>query len=353
MGTETVTLTGDAVRGIPVQDGGYFPPALRAHPLPAQVKLGRIAPKARPQVLRLGAYFDPAKMATPLPVSISRREKAAASLARMYANDRYGCCVFSSVAHRIGLWSAVDSDSGGEVQAADKEVVDQYFAYTGGRDQGAIIYEVLDYMRTKGFLAGGRRHKIDGYVSVDWTNKELVKAAQFIFGASCIGIDLPSAWTSSAVWDVTNTRSVGGHDVAPIDYDEKGVYVSSWGRIYLMTWAAFLSKRWVGEYYASLAPLWYGPDKQASAHGIDVETLLADLKKLDDGEVPPIEPPPPPPPPPPPDHVGYTTTVYTHVPPVWTPVQAQDAGLPAEFRGKITPEQWAAIIAILMELFKK
>lgn len=292
---QTVELTGSAIKGI-----ATVVPAGRAAgaDLPTTVKLGRLAPATLPRCLPLGNYFDSADMAAPPPPSINRRDKAAASLARMYLNDRFGCCVVSGKGHNFGLWSANDSDSGGEVLASDAEIQSQYFSWCGPGDNGCYIDRVLTIIKDRGMILGGKTHKIDGFVSLDWTNKTLVQTAQYLFGATSIGFDLPQAWLNSDVWDVTNSGTVGGHDVSPIDYDERGVYVSSWGRIYLMTWAAFLSRRWIGEAYVMLAPLWYGSDQRASAAGIDVAKLRADLAKIGGGVIPDVDPVPPGPVPP-------------------------------------------------------
>ena len=280
-----IELSGTALTGIAPHN------AMMAS-LPHKVCLGRIKPKALPQTLELENYMS-FEAAGPLPASINRRDKAAKSLSRMYKNDQWGCCVFSSKAHALGLWSANDSDSPGEVQATDAEIEKQYFDYTGGRDIGASISEVLDIMRSKGFMAGGKLYKIDGYVSADWTKKELTKVSQLIFGANTIGFDLPGEWTSKAIWKPTNSGIVGSHDVLPVDYDDQGVYVSSWGRIYLFTWEAWLSERWISEYYAMLAPLWYNSDMIAPS-GFNATKLRDHLQLIGNGIIPDITPPPPP-----------------------------------------------------------
>lgn len=299
MSVATIELEGDALYGVgptwmasdTVAGENY---CALLDQLPTSVRLGRIRPQAQPMCLNLSSYFSDADLAAaPLPASINRRDRAAKSLARMYKNDQYGCCVISGKMHAIGLWSAVDSDSGGEVEATDQEVVSQYQSFCGPGDRGCNISSVLNIIRSKGIVAGGKNYKIDSYVRVDNTKKDLVKAALYLFGATTIGIDLPSAWKSASVWDVTSSRIVGGHDVTPIDYDDQGVYVSSWGRVYLMTWAAFLSTNWVGEFYALLAPLWYGNDRIAPT-GMNVEQMVADLAKLSNGVVPDIVDPLPP-----------------------------------------------------------
>lgn len=291
MAVPTVKLSGKAKTGI------VLPGMMTTlSQLPTDVKLGRVAPPMKPEVARIEEFFDESQMASPPPPSINRRAKAAKSLARMYLNNRYGCCVISGKAHNVGLWSANDDDSPGEIEATDEEILSQYQGICGRGDNGCMIYRVLDVMKSRGFIAGGKQYKIDGYISADHRNQTLVKVCQYIFGATTIGIDLPRDWTNSDVWDVTNSRSVGGHDVSPIDYDDKGVYVSSWGRIYLMTWAAFTSTRWVDEFYVMLAPLWYG-DNRLAPSGFNVEKMQEALRKIDAGTVPDIEPVTPPSPP--------------------------------------------------------
>lgn len=291
MPVETIELSGSAISGL-----GPVSAKAMVDTLPTSVCLGRLPPDLSVKCVHLSDHWDESMMSTPPPASINRRDKAAASIARMYLNDKYGCCVISGKAHQLGVWSANDSDSGGIVLATDQEILSQYHGICGPGDNGCQITRVLDVMRDTGFTASGKRYKIDGYVRADWTNVAQTKVAHYLFGATSIGIDLPQAWTENAVWDVTNSRIVGGHDVTPIDYDETGVYVSSWGRIYRITWAAWTSKRWLSEFYVPLAPLWYGDDKVAPC-GVNVATLKAALATIAGGGVPDVEPEPTPIPP--------------------------------------------------------
>jgi hypothetical protein len=273
-----------------------------------QVKLGRIPPVIafdygglrvrqyadghQKVTLRFGNYLDPAQVQAPLPDSTNWRAKAGESLKHMYLNDQYGDCVIAGKYHSVGIWTGNDSDQ--IVTGTDSEVLAAYHAICGPGDNGCIITDVLDAFRDRGLKFQGVTHKIDDYVSIDWTNKELVKAALQVFGTITLGIDLPSAWTSGgdgSTWDVTNSGSVGGHDVPAIDYDAKGVYISTWGGTRLMTWAAFLSKRWIGEADVPLSPDWYGKDNLAP-NGIDAARLKDDLAKLGQGVIPTIDPPP-------------------------------------------------------------
>lgn len=314
--TEEIQLTGDAVYGLPPTtlsaEGQRNFRSLVAQ-LPITVKLGRRPPRPGQQALQFSKFFSPSQMRTAPPPSINRRDKAAASLARMYMNDRLGCCVISGKGHMFGVMAANDSDSGGEVQMTDAEVQQQYQSFCGPGDRGCNIQDVLNRIKSGGFVMNGRRYNIDGYVQADWRNRTQVQVAQYLFGATCIGFMLPALWTNTAVWDVTNSKIVGGHDVTPIDYDSSGVYVSSWGRIYRMTWPAFMSTRYIQEYFVILAGLWYGQNQMAPS-GFNVTKLREALSMIGSGGTPDVTPAPSPVPDPTPVPVpvpggGYTRTL--------------------------------------------
>lgn len=259
-------------------------------------RLGRIRPKARPPALKLAAYFDPQQMAAPPPPSVDYAAKAMSALKRMYGNDKWGDCVLASKAHQVGVWTGNDGPSPAEV--SDRDVLADYHAICGPGDNGCVITDVLDVMRSKGLWG----HKIDGYVAVDWGNPLEVRVALLVFGTLTLGVNLPAAWLDApegGTWDTTDTQIVGGHDVAACGYDASGVKVATWGGLRTITWPAFVSHTWLEECYAQFSPDWYGSDKLAPC-GIDAATLAADLDKLGKGVLPDIGPTPPVPPTPPP-----------------------------------------------------
>lgn len=299
---------------------GYVPPEsprLRqlADQLPTAVRLGRVAPPVPRQALKLRAFMPPAGAWAP-PPKCDYAPKAAESIARMYLNDRYGDCVIAAKYHFLGVASGNDADSGGTLLVPDSTVLAMYNKLKAGPgDSGCIMSDVNDYFRAAGLPdKDGRPCKIDGYVSVDNADAAESKAGIFLFGALDMGFDLPEAWLSSDTWDVTNSRIVGGHNVLMVGYDDSYLYLSSWGRLYRMTWRAFQSNRYVGENYALLAPLWYGADKLAPS-GFQVDALRTALGQLGGGQMPdptPVVPPvvpPTPPPPPPPVAAGFSGTL--------------------------------------------
>lgn len=266
------------------------------------VKLGRIVPKSKPLTLKLRSYL--AEGAVTPPASVDYFSKAMPSIKEMLGNDQWGDCVIAGELHAIGVYSANDKDSGGIRVATTDEAVSQYHAICGGGDNGCNITDVLDYQIANGLKVGSETHKIDGYLSIDNTNKLEVQVALYLFGPLTIGLMLPSSWMNTGdgdLWDTTNWPIIGGHEVIAMGYDAQGVTIATWGGTRKITWAAFTSSRWIDELYLKLSPLWYGSDKLAP-NQIDVETLKSDLQKLKDGVIPPIDPTPvvPPKPPEPP-----------------------------------------------------
>lgn len=289
-----------------------------------KVFLGRVAaPNNKPnKSVALSKYVIPVKS----PASVDWGKKAGSSLSRMYVNDQLGCCVISSVYHRIGTWSGNDSPVCQVV--SDQVIRDVYrkLAYIPGQDTGCIISDVLEAGVRDGYpLADGTRAKLDGYASVDNRNKELVKVWISEFGGGPIGMNLPRGWSSGgagSTWGAVSgadAQVVGGHDVHVFGYDDTGVMISTWGGTRKITWAAFTKRPtgfndWgISEAWCPLSPLWYGSDS-LTPNGVNVVKLKKDLQTIRDGGIPiddPIIPPPPPPPDPKPPlpGAGFTGTL--------------------------------------------
>ena len=174
----------------------------------------------------------------------------------------------------------------------------------------------------------GARHKIDGYVSVDWTNQTEVQVAADIFGALKIGINLPQAWADvsspGGIWDVTTSGIVGRHDVccgglqragrADLDMGHhEPAHHDHMGRVPLEQ----LARRVLRD---KLALRLVREQQARGPNGIDAASLASDLAALGGGTVPPLPRPTPPPAPPVPPvpptpaPTGYTGTVtYSYV----------------------------------------
>lgn len=281
--------------------------------LQKQMKLGRRPADPKKRTVQFRNHFRAS--ATPPPDKVDYTAKAMASLGRMFLNDQYGDCVIAGKYHALGVWTG--NDSSAVVTPTDQEVHQQYQSICGPGDNGCVITNVLDTFQQRGLPANGVVHKIDGYCSVDWTNKLEVQVALYLFGALTIGINLPSEWANNAqpgaVWTPTRSGIVGGHDVTIVGYDQVGVQISTWGMVLTIRWDAFLSRVWVEECYALLSPDWYGSDKLAPS-GVNADTLKADLAALAQGNIPDPGPAPTPVVPPTPT----PTPTPTPIAPVYT-----------------------------------
>lgn len=282
MPKQCVTLSGSALQGF---GAGLVPQSLLAQ-LPLDVCLGRNRPRARPQCLPLRKYMKAQYRVPTLPIDYATAAKIA--IAHMFLNDTYGCCVISDRYHSVGVWTA--NSQGTPIIGTDQEVLNTYRIWNpGNQDNGCVITDVLDYARDRGIQVAGQTHKIAGYVSVDWTNWDETLVALYLTGANPIGINLPEAWTQNSIWDVTNTQIVGGHDVPNVGAEQDGIIISSWGRLYKITKAAWTSRNWLEEHYCVLAPDWFNPNGLAP-NMLDVATLQADLQDLAQNNIPPIDP---------------------------------------------------------------
>lgn len=287
-------------------------PAPRANPVPGGPWLGRAKPQKQYDYghfravvgsdgktryfPRLTKHIDTAMRAAPIPASVNWGLKAPNVLKTMLGNDQQGDCVLASRGHRTGI--ALANDTGKETLQTATEALKNYHEFCGGGDNGCDMSAVNQLEQSRGILYNGVRHKTDGAVSIDHTNVDLIKTALIVFGNLEIGMSLPNAWYQSADgsdWGVTNSAIVGGHEVQGFGFDDKGVWISTWGGVRRILWAAFTSTRWIDEVYTSLAPDWYGADN-LGPNGISTATLKADLAAIANGQIPPLPDPGPTPP---------------------------------------------------------
>jgi hypothetical protein len=173
-----------------------------------------------------------------------------------------------------------------QVVIPDSDIVKAYSAVsgydpnTGINDFGASCLDVLNYWRKNGIA----NHKIIAYASINVRNLPHIKVAIFLFGGIYLGINLPESAKKQDIWDVpaTGTQtgagvagSWGGHCVCAIGYDDRYIYVISWGQMKKATWAFFSA--YCQEAYAVIGEEFAG---QKTPSGFDFNTLKADLKML-------------------------------------------------------------------------
>jgi hypothetical protein len=232
----------------------------------AMMKLGRLPSKKDYRALRFATY---SKKLPPPPAFCAWDGKL--SRLTMAGNDDYGDCVYASSAHMTQIATANEST---EVIPSDADVVREYLAFTGGRDNGANILDALKSWRKKGD-SGLWGQPLWAFVAIDPTNHEQLQQAISILGAVKFGVDLPTGWRNADIWDLDGRPgSWGGHDVCALGYDSKYVYVYTWGEKVPVTYPAI--DEYVSEAHALLLPAWIARDA-ISPSGFDLAALHDDL----------------------------------------------------------------------------
>jgi hypothetical protein len=214
----------------------------------------------------------------------------------MYANDRYGDCVFAMIGHTIQALSTYGQ--GTTATITDADVLAAYSAVTGfdpddpSTDQGTVIQDALDYWRKHGI--GG--HKILAFAQIDHTDPTQVDAAVAQFGAVLLGINFPASameqFDAGQPWDVVRSDGgiEGGHAIPG------GAYTATDGRVRIVTWArsvemtAAFARRYVEEAWVVIAPEWLSA-AGADPAGVDLAGLGAQFSALT-GEPSPFGPTP-------------------------------------------------------------
>lgn len=222
----------------------------------------------------------------PIPASMNYLDGLPDDLGMM-ANDRLSCCTCASAYH----FGQVASYHGRRalLTEPDQYVEQMYQEFTGWdgiagspSDQGAIEQDVLrrwlrDGIPIKEGTAADStpgRSYIRAAMEVMPRNFDSVKRAIYDCGGLYIGFDVPG-WLmedeAPDFWDNGGKRNlsvIGGHAVSCHGYDDRGVWLISWGRKYQMSWAMF--REVVAEAYALVHPWW------VSATGLTPFGLPAD-----------------------------------------------------------------------------
>ncbi len=227
---------------------------------------------------RLANYIDDRKVELPP----AREDFSGEKQRPMWGNDQYGDCTVAALANKIRDWCLANRLP---FNITLQQVLDFYRAVSPN-DQGAFVPDVLERARTVGLGS----HKIEGYVQVNTKSPTEMQIAHHWFGGLYFGLDMPLAWQrqNSGVWFVPdsgldsqegNPAGWGGHAVDDDGYDERGVWIWTWGQPVLITWQAL--GFYAEECDAVLGPDWAAPDKVCPT-GFAYQDLKSDLARLGD-----------------------------------------------------------------------
>jgi hypothetical protein len=251
--------------------------------MPRSYKLGKRP--ARPGAIRfkLADYMKAAAL-PPLPAVFGHEDLIASW--PMFANDRYGDCVWAGAAHETML---LNREAGRTVDFTDADVLSDYAVATGfnpndpATDTGTDMQAAAAYRQRTGIVdSSGARHTIAAYLALAPGNVADLYYGSYLFGAVGIGLELPVSaldqTSAGEAWDVVvGAASEGGHYVPLLGRRADGLLaVVSWGALQPMT-EAFLRQ------YCDEAVAYVSTESlvnQKSPEGFDYEQLIADLAAL-------------------------------------------------------------------------
>jgi hypothetical protein len=202
----------------------------------------------------------------------------------MYDNDRYGDCTCAAVGHMIQAWTA--SAKGKTTTPSVQSILKLYEHFTPpGPENGCNMLDVLKYWRSPG--VGG--HKITAFARLEPRNTTEAMDALALFGGCYIGVALPNFAVSGPdlsqiPWVVPPQGPTGdaapnaenGHCINAVAYDQRNVYVVTWGAVKSMSWEFY--KAYSDESYALLSGDFLANGK--SPAGFDENQLKSDLNEI-------------------------------------------------------------------------
>ena len=210
----------------------------------------------------------------PTPKEVTWYKIKPSNLWGMDGNDKWRLCTVAASAHELDCMRACES--GIKTRISDARVI--ALATKMGALNGYVMLNKLKYWRTTGMFDT----KLEAFCSVPTKDQNLIKSSIYILGACDIGIRMPLAWQGKDVWDTGSGGSYkvgswGGRDVPALGYDVDGVYVCSWGTIYLLTWNAFYT--YVDEGYGLVLKVWLAKDGKTPS-GFNHAQLIADAEAI-------------------------------------------------------------------------
>lgn len=206
-------------------------------------RLGKAPAKRDPRNLMLKALL---RKRVRLPAEYDFDLKHPSVPTPVFANNDFECCVISGRAHQTLRFELVEQKR--LIRISEKEVIDEYFAESGGHDDGLIVLESLGLWRKQGWTAAKKKYSIRAYSEVDRTSIAEMKTAIFMNLGVGIGLRLPASakreLAAGLPWTTTTgpgakPNSWGGHYVYVTGYTKLGPTCITWGSKQRMSWAFF------------------------------------------------------------------------------------------------------------------
>jgi hypothetical protein len=158
-------------------------------------------------------------------------------------------------------------EQGQVLNILDKNVTDEYFSESGGKDSGLYLLDSLKCWRDNGWRIGQSQvirlhgcwrklfpptnlnsYYIYAFGAIEPRHHEDVKATCYLLNGVYVGVALPNTAKNQVIWaaegdpekDADSKRfSWGGHCVYITAYDAEGLTCVTWGSKKRMTWQFF------------------------------------------------------------------------------------------------------------------
>jgi hypothetical protein len=197
-------------------------------------------------------------------------------------NNTLSCCVEAAKCKGLRRYFALETGTASTATAQDVET--NYFAETGGPDDGLVPDDSFAYWASNGFAVAtpASVHKIIGSARVDATDAMHIQLAIWKLGGIFVGGMIPEQWINQTEdWQpLPGAAIAGGHEMYGVAFDvQRGLCVETWGRRQWMTWGAAswcFSEMNQGEAAAIIR----GVETATPIDGLDTVALQAEIQQV-------------------------------------------------------------------------
>ncbi|GBR30081.1 hypothetical protein NKW55_11835 [Gluconobacter kondonii] len=245
--------------------------------------LGKRTPRHDPRTYRLAPM-----LASRLPGVPTQKDWSAGVPYQMWGNDRYGCCAFAAQAALTATWT---NAAQALVVMPTSMVLNNYAAVTGfdpqtgARDNGTVLLDELNFWLREGLHRPGQTlDYLTAYGTIDPQDCDSIRRGICYLGGVLAGVQVPQGFMDlplGTTWDwnaISNKTPVGGHAIALVGYDPKGLFFNTWGTRTFMPWDTFT--KIADEAYGLLSRQNWVSIPGTSPNGETFDTLLAEVRGL-------------------------------------------------------------------------
>ena len=206
-----------------------------------------------------------------------------------FANDSWPDCTVAGQAHAVRVITQVVW--GQEVILPDPQVLEVFTGLGGTRTTGLVETDVLDFMCTTGIpLPTGQTEDIfSGYVHLDHTDLQSLRAAAWVFGGVHIGSRLPKEadvlFENGQDFDIPEGQPLTGQWEPDEGHEMLCAGADADGYLRMMTWGRVVrvSPRFAAAYVdaaqVAISRLWLQTTGRTAA-GLDFDQLMTTAARL-------------------------------------------------------------------------